>query len=388
MSVALLQQLISIPSVNPMGGDAQGPQYYEGALTQFLMDFFEQRGIACECHEVVPGRSNVIARLEGQRDETVLLDAHQDTVPVDDMIIDPFAATVRDGKIYGRGACDVKGGLAMMLDVMDRLARAGHGQHPHLVLTCACDEEHNQLGAKAIVRLWDEDQGRSQLLTQRPDAAIVAEPTELDVVVAHRGCTRWKMTTRGVAAHSSDPSQGLSAVYRMARVVQCLEQYAVELQETSTPHPLCGPATLSVGRITGGTSVNVVPAECTIEIDRRVRPGEDGFAVIEQVEAYLRERIDFEIERQPPWVVGLTLSDENNGPLAERLCQAAHEAGVESNRIGVPFGTHASRYSSVGIPSVVFGPGSIAQAHTKDEWLSVEQLERGTEILHQFCVGS
>ena len=385
MPVSLLQQLISIPSVNPMGGEARGPQYFEGELTQFLMSFFEQRGIACECHEVVAGRANVVARIDGQRDETILLDAHQDTVPVDDMIIDPFAATVQEGKIYGRGACDVKGGLAMMLDVMDRLSQEGHGQHPNLVLTCTCDEEHNQLGAKAVVRLWGEDRGRSQLLNQRPDVAIVAEPTQLDVVVAHRGCTRWKMTTRGIAAHSSDPSQGVSAVYRMARVVQCLEQYATELQATSTPHPLCGPATLSVGRITGGTSVNVVPAECTIEIDRRVRPGEDGYGVIEQVEDYLRERIDFEIEREPPWVVGLTLSDDENGPLAERLCAAARETDHDSSQIGVPFGTHASRYSSAGIPSVVFGPGSIAQAHTKDEWLSVEQLQRGTEILHRFC---
>lgn len=388
MLVSLLQQLISIPSVNPMGGKAEGAQYYEGDLTAFLLRFFEQRGIACECHEVVPGRANVVARLDGQWDETLMLDAHQDTVPVDDMIIDPFAATVREGKIYGRGACDVKGGLAMMLTVLSRLAEEGHGQHPNIVLTCTCDEEHNQLGAKGIVRLWGEDRGLSELLTQRPDAAIVAEPTQLDVVVAHRGCTRWKMRTRGIAAHSSDPSQGVSAVYRMARVVECLEQYATELQATSTPHPLCGPATLSVGRIAGGTSVNVVPAECTIEIDRRVRPGEDGYAVIEQVEEYLRERLDFEVEREPPWVVGLTLSDDDNGPLAERLSAAAHETGVDSGRIGVPFGTHASRYSAAGIPSVVFGPGSIAQAHTKDEWLSVEQLEQATDILYRFCCRS
>ena len=123
-------------------------------------------------------------------------------------------------------------------------------------------------------------------------------------MVAHRGATRWKIRTKGRAAHSSDPSQGINAIYRMAAIVQVLEEYALTLERDSQRHPLCGSATLSVGRIEGGTSVNIVPAECTIEIDRRVVPGEDGTAVMGSVEDYLRQRLDFDFEMLPPWSIG------------------------------------------------------------------------------------
>jgi acetylornithine deacetylase len=170
----------------------------------------------------------------------------------------------------------------------------------------------------------------------------------------------------------------------MARVLQLLEEFADRLPQESEPHPLCGGSTISVGRISGGTSVNIVPAECTIEIDRRIVPGEDGLHVISQLDSFLRERLDFGFEMLPPWMVGVPLSDENNEMLSTRLLESAGRVMTDRRRIGVPFGTHAARYAQLGVPSVVFGPGSIAQAHTDDEWLDIDQLEAAHEILYQF----
>jgi acetylornithine deacetylase len=132
-------------------------------------------------------------------------------------------------------------------------------------------------------------------------------------------------------------------------------------------------------------SVNTVPDDCTIEVDRRVIPGEDGWAVIEDVGRYLRERLDFEVRFDPPWIVGEPLSDEHNGPLADRLLDRVAEVAGPRRKVGVPYGTHASRSAAVGVPSVVFGPGSIAQAHTCDEWIAVSELELAADVYYRFC---
>ena len=173
----------------------------------------------------------------------------------------------------------------------------------------------------------------------------------------------------------------------MAQVVRELEHYASELPSMIPPHPLCGPATLSVGRIEGGISVNTVPDECHIEIDRRCGPGEDPKLVIPKVEQYLRERLDVDFEMLPPWVEGATLSDDNNGDWAGRLMRHIEAVAGPREKIGVPYGTNASRFAMTGVPALVFGPGSIEQAHTKDEWIDVRQLPLATEILYRFCAG-
>lgn len=383
--LTLLKDLVAIPSVNPMGRFDSPDEPYESNLSDYLERFFRELGAPCERIEIAPKRSNVIARYNapGAR-QTIVLDAHQDTVPVDGMTIPPFEPAVRDGRLYGRGACDVKGGMAAMLSAFARLWRERPRGGANVVLTCCCDEESTSTGVNDLVRLWEDGLGRSALLAQRPDAAVVAEPTELDVVVAHRGATRWKIRTTGRACHSSDPSQGINAIYRMARIVQCLEAFAAELPQLVPPHPLCGPATLSVGVISGGVSVNTVPDECTIEIDRRVVPGEDGRTVMKEVEAYLHERAGVPFEMLRPWIIGPAL-EEFNGGLADALLTAVAEVAGPHNKVGVPYGTHASRFSWAGVPAVVFGPGAIAQAHTKDEWISLEQLQQAAEIYYRFC---
>ncbi len=371
-----------------MGRSVSGPEFFEGQVTQYLSEFFAKLGVAWEAVEVVPGRANVLARYDspgGTDSPTILLDAHQDTVPVDGMTIPPFEPTVRDGRMYGRGACDVKGGMAAMLASFARLVQERPANSANVLMSCTCDEESTILGVSDLVELWCNPARQSPICSKQPDAAIVAEPTDLDVVVAHRGATRWKIRTAGRACHSSRPSDGLNAIYRMARVVTCLEEFAERLPEMVPAHPLCGPATLSVGLIQGGISVNTVPDECTIEIDRRVIPGENGVEVIRQVKDFLQERLDFEPEFLPPWITGASLSDEFNGAVADRLLEQITAVAGPHKKVGVMYGTHASRISAAGVPSVVFGPGSIAQAHTKDEWISLAELEQAAEVYYRFC---
>ena len=385
----ILKTLVSIPSVNPMGRDLSGPEYFETRVSDWLCEFFAEREIAHERIEVVAGRSNVIARVDAGDDRpTIILDAHQDTVPVDGMTIDPFDPVVRDGKIYGRGACDVKGGMAAMLCAVARLAEERPAGAANVIISCTCDEESNVQGITDLVRLWTDDDRHSSLIPTRPDLALVAEPTLLDIVVAHRGATRWKIRTSGRACHSSQPEQGVNAIYHMARVVSALEDYAAGLAEQVTPHPLCGNATLSVGLVHGGVSVNTVPDECLIEVDRRVIPGEDGAGVIQEVRAHLEENVDVPFEFLPPWLVGIPLPDEGNQEWAETLQAHVAEIAGPHELVGVPYGTHASRFAASGVPGIVCGPGSIDQAHTRDEWLDVGELQQAAEIYYRFCANA
>lgn len=382
----LLKDLISIPSVNPMGRDVSGPEYFEGRVTSYLESYLSRLSVPFEVIEVSPGRANVLALLESAgATKTVLLDAHQDTVPIDGMSISPFDPVEREGRVFGRGACDVKGGMAAMLAAFTRLAKERPANAPNVVLSCTCDEESTSLGISHLVGSWTGKAPASRICPRRPDVAIIAEPTELNIVVAHRGATRWKLQTTGRACHSSRPSDGVNAIYRMARVLKLLEEFAEELPDSRPAHPLCGPATLSVGLIAGGSSVNVVPDNCVIEVDRRVIPGEDNLQVQAEIADYLRQRLDFEVLHGEPYCTSPALGDDLNGELAETLGKSIAAVVSPRNVIGVPFGTHASRVARIGIPSVVFGPGNIAQAHTKDEWIDIGQLRQAAEIYYHFC---
>lgn len=384
--LSLLKDLVSIPSVNPMGRDITGPEYFETRVSQYLVDYLSQLGVPFEQVEIASGRFNILARIDSPgATRTVLLDAHQDTVPVDGMTIPPFNPVEQSGRLYGRGSCDVKGGMASMLAAFTRLAAERPAGMPNVVLSLTCDEEATSIGINHLTDSWSGKTPGYRLCPKAPDAAIIAEPTLLDIVVAHRGATRWKLNTAGRACHSSRPNEGINAIYRMARVVTALEEFAAWLPTSRPAHPLCGPATLSVGRIDGGSSVNIVPDHCAIEVDRRVIPGEDRYGVIDEIAEYLRSRLDFEVTHDAPYCASPALGDEANGPLASELMKAITSVVGPRQTIGVPYGTHASRFARAGVPSVVFGPGDIAQAHTKDEWIEIVQLDQAAEIYFQFC---
>jgi acetylornithine deacetylase len=387
--VEILKDLVAIPSVNPMGRDVEGPEYCEGRLSDYLENFFHRLGVECQRIEVLPGRANVIARLDRPgAATTVLLDAHQDTVPVEGMTIEPFRPVVREGRLYGRGACDVKGGMAAILGAFARLVADRPKNAANVVVSCTCDEESTAQGARALARLWSDPAHSGSLVSTAPTVAVIAEPTDLNVIVAHRGAVRWKLRTKGRACHSSRPLEGVNAIYRMAEVLLCVERYAEELPRMVPAHPLCGTPTISVGRIAGGISVNTVPDECLIEIDRRVIPGEDPQSVIPHVTTYLRERLDVDFEMLPAWLDGANLSDKNNGAWAERLLKQIATVVGPRRKEGAWYGTNASRIAATGVPAVVFGPGSIHQAHTADEWIDVNELRQASEIYYRFCADS
>jgi succinyl-diaminopimelate desuccinylase len=384
--VSILSDLVAIPSVNPMGRAVTGPIYLETRLTEHLVGFFQKLGVEHVRQDVAPDRANVVARVRGRgTGPRILLDAHQDTVPVDGMTIDPFKPIVDGDRLYGRGACDVKGGMAAMLSAFARLA--GEKQQPpgDVIMSCTCDEESTTLGVQHFVKQWQPSPPAGEWWRQKPDLAIAAEPTDLDVVVAHRGASRWKIHTHGRACHSSEPSNGVNAIYKMAPVIAALEEYAALVGDRVKPHPRCGRATLSIGRIDGGVSVNTVPDACSIEIDRRILPGEDGWEAIHDVERFLKERTKVEFTFGEPWLVGMALSDATNGPLSDRLLECITAIAGSHKKVGVPYGTHASRFDAVGVPSAVFGPGSILQAHTKDEWISITELRQAAEVYYRFC---
>jgi acetylornithine deacetylase/succinyl-diaminopimelate desuccinylase family protein len=385
--VNTLAELVAIPSVNPMGRRVSGPEYLEARVTAYLEALFARLGLRCQRQTVEPGRDNIVARLDGDRpvDEggaLVLFEAHQDTVPVVGMSIDPFGAVIRDGRMYGRGACDIKGGLAAMLAAVARLAEERPKGMPTIMMACTVNEEDGHSGAEALTRLWSKG---DSLFPRRPDAAIVAEPTQLQAVVAHKGVVRWRCHSHGRATHSSQPSLGVNAIYPMGRVVLALERYHHEVLEPARRHPLCGGPTLSVGTVTGGVSVNTVPDRCMIEIDRRLIPGEHPDEAYRHVLDWIATAGDSgSIEHEDPFLCSSGLSDNANGALAQAMVAAAQAAGIDSKSIGVPYGTNASAIAGAGVPSIVFGPGSIDQAHTADEWVSLDQVAQASEALYQF----
>lgn len=377
----LLADLVAIPSVNPMGRPIDGPDILEGRLTDYLAAWLGDLGVIVERKTIAPGRDNLIARYEapssrGRR--TILFDAHQDTVPVDGMTIAPFRPDVVGGRLYGRGSCDVKGGMAAMLLAFARLVRERPAGSASVVLALTVDEEFTHIGSS--------DLARSPIGV---DLAIVAEPTRLDLVDRHKGAVRWKIATTGVACHSSTPELGRNAIYRMAEVVGHLAEYARDLAKSS-PDPVLGPPSLSVGRIEGGQSVNVVPDWCRVEVDRRVIPGEDLRACPGLVRDFLARRLGDldDVEFSPPWVRMPPLRPSEKaeawiGPVRDAI---ARGTGRRPELAGVPYGTDAGPLGEAGLPCFVFGPGDIAQAHTKDEWIELAQVGLAAEAYFEIAL--
>ncbi len=396
----LLKQLVRTPSVNPaFTTDGSGG---EAPLTDYVQGLLEELGVGWLRQVVEPGRDNLVAVFPGSESEVMLWEVHQDTVGVEGMQIDPFGGEERDGRIWGRGACDIKGGMAAMLAALGRVQAEGARQGPTIVLGLTINEECGFTGASALSRLWSKDEAVvidresisgplavEELRRLRPQMAIVTEPTQLDVVVAHRGVVRWQCHTRGRAAHSSQPECGRNAIYAMSDVARVIEDYHEQLCQRD-PHPRCGRPTVCVSTIRGGTGVNIVPDHVVIDIDHRLVPGQAPEDAYGQLTAYVNERVQregVEVVHDRPWIASLGLGDENNRALAERIASVVHNMGLPSELIGVPYGTDAPAIMADDIPTVVFGPGSIDQAHTEDEWLAIDQLSKATEVFYRLACG-
>ncbi len=373
----LLSALVAIPSVNPMGRSLEGPEYLEGRLSAYLEAWFRELGVRCQRQMAAPGRDNVLAWYEApDARRLILFDVHQDTVPTDGMTIPPFVPTIEGGRIYGRGSCDVKGSMASMLSAFARLVRERPAGSASVLLACTVDEEFTHVGSSRLAAM-----------PHGANLAIVAEPTMLNLVHCHKGVLRWKIRTKGIACHSSTPEAGVNAIYRMATVLESLKTYAQVLR-SSGADPVLGPPTLSVGRIDGGQSVNVVPDWCEIEVDRRLIPGENAVSAIKSVREVL-DRIDgagdsFEISE--PWVHMPPLVAHASNWIEPLTSAVERVTGQRPRVMGVPYGTDAGPLSAAGTPCVVFGPGDIAQAHTKDESIELDQVRLASEAYFQIAV--
>lgn len=375
-----LAEFVRCPSVNPMGRtDLPADILFESRVSAFLEEQLRALGCIVRRQTVQPGRDNVIATYTPPTPApyTVLFESHQDTVPVDAMTVEPFGGRIEGGRLYGRGACDVKGGGAAMFAAFARLVRERPIGSASVTLVYTVDEEHTFLGIQELMKSGF-----------RADYAVVAEPTSLNIVNAHKGVVRWQIETPGRACHSSRPEQGVNAIYRMGRLLAGIEAFAADLA-AQPPHPLLGPRTLAVGRITGGVSPNTIPDFCRIDIDRRLIPGEDPLAARESLGSFLRTYpgVDFPFTQTTPLQTCPPLDPARSGELVQRLGGAIDSVVGRHEVHAVPYGTDASTAAGAGMPTVVFGPGDIAQAHTRDEWIDLAQLEPAAEILFRFACG-
>jgi acetylornithine deacetylase/succinyl-diaminopimelate desuccinylase-like protein len=396
-SAATLADLIRRPSVNPMGRDVAGPEYLEGRVAEYLVQRFSAAGLPWARQTVAPGRDNIVARLEATRPEAPVLlwDAHQDTVPAEGMTVEPFVPTVRDGRMFGRGACDVKGGMAAMLTALDVL-RDGP-RDATVVFAATVNEEFGFSGARALARLWADEPGASadaaarMLVGSKPVAAVVAEPTGLDLVTQHKGAVRWRVKLHGRACHSAFPERGDNAIYTAGRVILAIEALAAELLARHADHP-CGPPTLNLGTVRGGSGVNLVPDLVVLEVERRLLPFEAPGPARDEVIARIRAACgSARIDHEEPFLESPGLPDESRAdaaaPWFARLEAAALAAGA-GRRTAARYGTNASVFAAAGVPTVVFGPGAIGQAHTADEWIDLAELGLAVDVLRRLVAGA
>ena len=368
--IQTLCDLIRINSVNP-AYEAGVP---ESGIAAYIRRFFEERDIeVCE-QEVLPGRPNVLARVPG-RDAScrVVFEAHMDTAGITGMEIPALEPSIEGGRVYGRGACDTKSGLAAMMHAV-AITAAGKAPRCEVLFAATADEEYAYRG---VLRVCEG---------LRADAAVVCEPTSLRLVIATKGCVRFRIHVRGRAAHSSKPHLGINAVTRMAQLMVALEQDAEALARTR--HPLLGPGTFNIGIVRGGTQVNIVPDSCTIEIDRRLLPGEEpevvwaGYGrVIDQVRALVPD-LDATLEK--PMLQDLPLETDRAARVAEVASQVLTDLGLNGEPVGVPYGSDASKLARAGVPGVVFGPGSIDQAHAAVEYVDCDEVVRALDFYSRF----
>ena len=362
--VRVLADLVSIESVNPYfpGGDRG-----EGRVADFVAEYCTEAGLKVARQPILPDRENIVAELAVPGATTTLLfDCHMDTVSLDQMGEAGLHPEVRDGIMTGRGSCDDKASLAAMLVAMSRLADRPEGLSCNVVFLGSVDEEYLMRGAQGFAQ------------SGRPIAgAIVGEPTNLEIVVAHKGFLRWKLHTIGKSAHSSNPQFGDNAIYQMATLLVALRP-AMDSLLSSKLHPRVGAATWSVGKIAGGSSVNIVPNRCTVEIDRRLLPGETSAGALAEVDAILEhiraEHPDLRIEREEPFGDVSGIDTATSASIVRAAESASRQTRGVAPIVGVAYGTNASKFADVGIPSIVLGPGDIRQAHTAEEYVDIAQV--------------
>src|SRR5687767_844756 len=363
-AIQLLQDLSKVDSVNPsLVLGAAG----EDAIARTLTAAMQGMGLMVRTQIVAPGRPNVVAELEGKAPgRSLMFCGHIDTVGVAGMSA-PFSGEERDGRIYGRGAQDMKSGVAAMIDAARVIVESGGLHAGKLIIACVVDEEHASIGAEALVTKW------------RADAAVVTEPTDLQVAVAHKGFEWVEIETEGRAAHGSRPREGRDAIRMMGRVLNGLD--AVDRGLQSQPaHKLLGTASLHASVIEGGRELSSYPDRCHLQMERRTIPGEAPGAAAREVESVLTklrsEDPDFKASAKPmfarsPYEVAA------DHALPQAMLRAA---GTASAPIGMSFWTDAAILGDAGIPSILYGPTG-AGLHSVEEWVNAESVMKCRDAL-------
>jgi acetylornithine deacetylase len=363
--VELTRQLVAIESINPeLGVGGSG----EGELARFVTEWCERAGLETTLSDAAPGRPNVVAVARGTGGgRSLMLNAHMDTVGVVGMT-DPFVPKLEDGRLYGRGAHDMKGSLAAcMLTAADASRRGLRGD---VIVTAVADEEVASVGTEAIA---------ASLFA---DAAIVTEPTDMQVAIAHRGFVHLEIETIGRAAHGSRPHLGIDAIAKMGRVLVGIEELDLRLRASPT-HPYVGSGSAHASLVEGGQEYSSYPARCVVQAERRTIPGENAELAVGEIQAILDAAA-----KSDPDFQGVVRSLASRDPFevdgdadivtAVGRC-AASVTGSDPDVVGVPFWADSALLSAAGIPTVVFGPRGDG-LHTEVEWVDVASLEQCVEI--------
>jgi acetylornithine deacetylase/succinyl-diaminopimelate desuccinylase-like protein len=361
-SADLTAQLVSIDSVNP---DLIAGAAGEGEIARFVAEWCERAGLEVKFEEVEPGRPNVIATARGSGGgRSLLLNAHMDTVGVAGMER-PFEPRVEYGRLYGRGAYDMKGSLAASM--LAGAAALERGLAGDVLVAAVCDEEVASIGTEALVERL------------RADAAIVTEPTELEVAVAHKGFVAFELETAGRAAHGSRPDLGVDAIARMGHVLVGIEELDARLRENSS-HPLLGSGSIHASLIEGGQEYSSYPERCLLRGERRTVPGETPG----QVEIELRSLLD--------GIEGSSQAVFSREPFEvaedEEIVRLVRRHAGNDGVTGVPFWADSALLAGAGIPTVLFGPRGEG-AHAVVEWVELASVERCRdvylEVASEFC---
>jgi acetylornithine deacetylase len=370
-----LVDLVQINSVNPVlspGGKG------EKEIGTYVADTLNQLGLSVQTYEVKPGRVNVVGTLKGSGGgRSLLLNAHMDTVGVEGMTIDPFGAEIRDGRLYGRGAQDMKGSLAAMMGAAKALVDSGLELAGDLLITAVADEEHASIGMDDLVK------------HVTADAAIVTEPTNLTLCRAHRGFIWFDVETFGKAAHGSRFQEGIDANMRMGRFLAQLDKLEQELRQRP-PHLLVGPPSLHAARLQGGSEVSIYAAHCLLQIERRTCPGE----TTDQATAELQTIIDVLAGEDPTFKATVKAAFQRSPFEVEddaRIVQAlesviADRIGEKPIHTGQSFWTDAAILADAGIETVLIGPTG-AGLHSEVEWVDIQSVMDLTQILAETAVG-
>jgi acetylornithine deacetylase/succinyl-diaminopimelate desuccinylase-like protein len=359
----LLRDLIALPSVSPEG-DPGTDQTGEKRVAAYLENLFSRCGAQARMQEARPGRPNLIVSFKprGEIRRRIALAPHLDTVSVAGMTIPPFCGEVRDGRMYGRGASDTKGPAAAAIAALLTLAESEElpAQHTEWIFLGLAGEEDGSFGAQALC-----ESGFSA------DLVVALEPTDNQVVCAHKGALWLTLKTSGRSAHGSAPQRGENAIYKMGRALTELENLAVEFG--GKRHPSLGGASLNTGRIIGGSRINTVPDSCELWVDIRTHSAFTGDEALAELKQRLPSDVSIEILRN-----ACPLEADPSDPLIKMLQEQSEGQSIAD------WFSDASVFAEHGIPAVVFGPGSIHQAHTADEWIELKELEQGSDILNRF----